>query len=171
MTVPQNGHSRASLGYMLIPILLMLEKIGILKGVENDVVETVEVLNNIKEKCGPEIPVAKNVARSLAFELLGRFPIVYGEQNFTDSVAIRWKQQFNENSKVHCYYDIFPELLHNEIEAWDSVGNVHGNYALILLRDLIYEHEVGLQEKINACRIYDPAKRGKDLRVLEGRKI
>ena len=116
-----------------------------------DVIETVEVLNNIKEKCDPELPIAKNVARSLAFELLGRFPIVYAEHNFTDSVAIRWKQQFNENSKVHCYYDIFPELLHNEIEAWDTVGNVHGNYALILLRDSIYEQEVGLQEKINAA--------------------
>ncbi len=150
VTVPENGQSRASLGYLLVPSLCILENNGILRRVENEIMETVEVLNNIKRECQPDLPLEKNLARSLAFDLIDRFPIIYGEYNFSDIIALRWKQQFNENSKVHCYYDVFPELLHNEIEAWDTDGQVYKNYALVLLRDSIYEREVGLQQKISA---------------------
>ncbi|MGH9922908.1 MAG: SIS domain-containing protein, partial [Nitrososphaerales archaeon] len=94
----------------------------------------------------------KNPARSLASELLEKFPIIYGEYNFTDAVALRWKQMLNENAKTHCYCDIFPELLHNEIEAWDESENNDQKYALILLRDSLYERETGLQERIAATK-------------------
>ncbi len=152
ITVPENGHSRASLGYMLIPLLYLLQDANILSKVDRDITETIQVLNEIKDECKPELPLKKNVARSLASELTGRFPIIYGEYNFTDAVAMRWKQLFNENAKTHCYSDIFPELLHNEIEAWDEPESNDQKYALILLRDSLYERETGLQEKIAATK-------------------
>lgn len=148
--IPKNGHTRSSLGYLLVPLLCMLQNASILRKVNYDVMETIEVLNKIKKECSPDLPLRRNPARSLAFDLLDRFPVIYGEQNFTDAAAIRWKQLFNENSKVHCYYDLFPELLHNEIEAWDS--STYENYALIVLRDSIYEREIGLQGKIKATK-------------------
>jgi glucose/mannose-6-phosphate isomerase len=151
ITIPENGYSRASLGYMLVPLLYLLQDANILEKVDRDITETVEVLNQIKQECKPEVPLKKNPARSLASELLGRLPIIYGEYNFTDAVALRWKQMLNENAKTHCYYDIFPELLHNEIEAWDEPGNEQ-KYALILLRDSLYERESGLQERIAATK-------------------
>lgn len=152
ITIPENGHSRASLGYMLVPLLFVLQEANVLKKVDHDITETVEVLNQIKEECKPEVSGKKNPARSLASELMGRFPIIYGEHNFTDAVALRWKQMLNENAKTHCYYDIFPELLHNEIEAWDQSEKDSQEYALILLRDSLYERETGLQEKIAATK-------------------
>ena len=152
ITVPENGHSRASLGYMLVPLLYMLQDANILKRIDRDITETVEVLNQIKDECKPEVPLKKNPARSLASELSARFPIIYGEYNFTDAVALRWKQMLNENAKTHCHYDTFPELLHNEIEAWDEPKNNDQKYALILLRDSLYERETGLQERIAAAK-------------------
>ena len=152
VTTPKNGHSRASLGYMLAPLLYTLQKIGILQEVDNYITETVEIRNSIRDACSPESPLERNPARSLDLELLGRFPIIYGVCNFTDAVALRWKQMFNENSKIHCYCDAFPELLHNEIEAWEGDGYTHENYALILLRDSIYEQEIGLQGKIRETK-------------------
>ena len=151
ITIPENGQSRASLGYMLVPLLYLLQDANILKKVDRDLTETVEVLNQIKQECKPEIPLKKNPARSLASELLGRLPIIYGEYNFTDAVAMRWKQMLNENAKTHCYYDAFPELLHNEIEAWDEPES-NEKYAMILLRDSLYERETGLQERIAATK-------------------
>ena len=151
ITIPENGHSRASLGYMLVPLLYLLRDANVLKKVDRDITETVEVLNQIKEECKPEVPLKKNPARSAASELMGRFPIIYGEYNFTDAVALRWKQMLNENAKTHCYHDTFPELLHNEIEAWDEPDN-NQKYALILLRDSLYERETGLQERMAATK-------------------
>ncbi len=152
ITIPENGHSRASLGYMLIPLLYLLQDANVLKKVDRDITETVEVLNQIKQECKPEVPLKKNPARSLASDLLGKLPIIYGEHDFTDAVALRWKQMLNENAKTHCYYDIFPELLHNEIEAWDEPENDSQKYALILLRDSLYERETGLKERIAATK-------------------
>lgn len=152
ITIPEHGHSRASLGYMLVPLLYLLQDANILNKVDRDITETVEVLNQIKDECKPEVSLKKNPARSLASELSGKFPIIYGEYNFTDAVALRWKQMLNENAKTHCYSDIFPELLHNEIEAWDEPENNDQQYALILLRDSLYERETGLQERIAATK-------------------
>jgi glucose/mannose-6-phosphate isomerase len=152
VSVPKNGQTRASLGYILIPVLSMLNNAGIIPRSSFDVRESVDVLNGIRDECKPDIPVKKNPARSLAMDLLDRFPVVYGQHNFTDVVALRWKQQFNENSKVHCYFDTFPELLHNEIEAWDTEGSVYENYALVLLRDSISEREIGIQGKVRATK-------------------
>jgi glucose/mannose-6-phosphate isomerase len=107
-------------------------------------------LKKIKDECSPSVSLNRNPARSLASELLDKLPIIYGEYNFTDIVAMRWKQQLNENAKTHCYCDLFPELVHNEIEALAEKKEF--NEIIMLLRDSIYEHEVDLQGKINATK-------------------
>ncbi len=147
--VPYNTQTRTSLGYLLIPILSLLQKGGILR-VYDDIVETIESLKSVKQECAPEVPLKMNPARSLAFELLHRFPVIYGVYNFTDAVATRWKQLLNENSKVHCYYDALPELLHNEVEAWNGASSIQENYHAIFLRDSIYEDEIGIKSKVHA---------------------
>jgi glucose/mannose-6-phosphate isomerase len=150
--VPENGFPRASLGYMLVSILGVLNKIGIAPSFESDVSEAIEVLNDIRHRCGPEVSDKSNPARLLALSMIETFPIIYGEADFTEVAALRWKQQINENAKTHCYYDVFPELLHNEIEAWHLESGREMNYTLLLLRDSIHEKEAGLEEKITAAK-------------------
>lgn len=151
--IPENGFPRATLGYMLVSVLGVLHKLGIAPSFDSDVAEALEVLDDIKNQCGPEVSQKSNPARLLGHSLVGRFPVIYGESDFTDVAALRWKQQINENSKTHCYYDVFPELLHNEIEAWHrpEKGQIR-DYALLLLRDSIHERETGLEDKIEAAK-------------------
>ncbi|MFY3741528.1 MAG: glucose/mannose-6-phosphate isomerase [Candidatus Nitrosomirales archaeon] len=151
--VPQNNYPRASLGYLLVPLLGLLQKFHILPSIERDVSETLSILEEIKSQCGPEAVYATNPARLLAIALEEKIPVVYGESNFTDVVALRWKQLFNENSKVHSYIDSFPELLHNEIEAWQKNAHTsHQHEVMIILRDTIHEHDTDMGEKIEAAR-------------------
>ena len=35
-----------------------------------------------------------------------------------EGLAVRFKQQLNENSKRHAFYNIIPEMNHNEIVGW-----------------------------------------------------
>ena len=93
-----------------------------------------ETLKQMKEDLKPEVPANKNTAKSIALGLLERIPIVYGVRDFTDAVALRWKQEFNENSKLFAGYDSFPELNHNELVAFDSTLVKQGLYKTILLR-------------------------------------
>ncbi|MGH9992661.1 MAG: bifunctional phosphoglucose/phosphomannose isomerase [Nitrososphaera sp.] len=171
ISVPENGFPRATLGFMLISILGVLHKLGIAPSFDSDVTETLAILHEIGKECGPEILHKSNPARLLAAALVGRFPVIYGETDFTEVAALRWKQQINENSKAHCYYDVFPELLHNEIEAWHHPDEEQvRNYALLLLRDSVHERHTGLEFKIGAAKrlaeskgaiVYDLWSRGR----------
>jgi glucose/mannose-6-phosphate isomerase len=150
--VPQNNYPRASLGYLLLPLLVLLQKCHLMHSIDLDISETKSVLEGIKSQCGPDAVYATNPARLMAIALIEKIPVVYGESNFTDIVALRWKQLFNENSKAHSYIDSFPELLHNEIEAWQQNTHISRQHVLIVLRDAIHEHDTDMKEKIETAK-------------------
>lgn len=156
--IPGNGYTRASLGYLLTPILILLQKFGIINRVDMDIVESIKVLEKIRNDSSPILPIKHNPIRLLALHLTDRFPVIYGTNNFTDAVALRWKQLLNENSKIHCYYEVFPELFHNEIEAWNGDKMGKDNYELILLRDSAHERSLSIQEKIEMMKRLVEAK-------------
>ena len=147
--IPENGFPRLSLGFMLVPLIGFLERMGILpRSIEDDILEAIQVLNKLRSECSENVPTKNNPAKLIADELShDKFPTVYGESNFTDVVALRWKQELNENSKIHCHYDYFPELLHNEIEAWSEKDHV-----LILLRDALHEQTIGIKESVDVAK-------------------
>lgn len=39
-----------------------------------------------------------------------------------EAVAIRWRQQLNENSKLLVCHHVFPEMNHNELVGWEGAG-------------------------------------------------
>jgi glucose/mannose-6-phosphate isomerase len=152
---PWNSYSRASFGYMLMPVLGILNKIGLFPTIDSDISEAITVLNEISKECDPSLPLRKNPARLLAQSLTEKLPVIYGEHNFTDVIALRWKQQLNENAKIHCYYEVFPELLHNEIEVWDSDSvsrDIGQSYAPIFLRDSMHEHDNHFEDQIEIAK-------------------
>lgn len=63
----------------------------------------------------------KEYANQIAQQLLNKLPIIYSNQNIS-SVATRWRQQFNENSKILAWERPFPEMNHNELVGWKDVN-------------------------------------------------
>ncbi len=63
----------------------------------------------------------KEVGLTLAKELKSSVPIVYSSSdNF--GLAYSWKIKFNETAKIPAFYNIFPELNHNEMNGFDIVS-------------------------------------------------
>lgn len=58
-------------------------------------------------------------AKELAEQLLHTKIIIYPPAMW-DSVGLRWKQQFNENSKVQSWHNSIPEMNHNEVVGWKN---------------------------------------------------
>ncbi|MFN4337214.1 MAG: SIS domain-containing protein [Candidatus Nitrosocaldus sp.] len=130
--VVNNSYSRASLGYMLAPALLVLENSKILSNACKDIREASDLLSTLaRDRSRLEMLKRSMLGRSLA--------VIYSDE-FARAAALRWKQMFNENAKIQCYHDVYPELLHNEIEVWHE-HNISDDTALILLRDEMYEME------------------------------
>ncbi len=68
-------------------------------------------------------------AKQLADFINGRELIIYSEAK-DEAVAIRARQQFNENSKVLCNHHTIPEMNHNELVGWYGGAD---RYAVLFL--------------------------------------
>ena len=66
----------------------------------------------------------------LAARILNKPIIVYTEDKY-QSVALRLKQQINENAKSHCWLNVLPELNHNELVGWSKANE---NVAVLVFR-------------------------------------
>jgi glucose/mannose-6-phosphate isomerase len=133
--IPLGQPPRASLGYLFFPMLVTLTKIGLLKAQDKDINETIELLKNLSEELGPGRAIADNYAKQLAVRLYNTVPVIYGSSEQTGIVALRWRNQFNENSKTFAVSNVFPELNHNEVVGWETLINMTKNFHIMILED------------------------------------
>ena len=79
----------------------------------------------------------ENKGRGLAKKLKGFVPVIYSSQR-NSAIAYNWKIKFNETGKIPAFYNVLPELNHNEMTGFDVKAGTRGlskkNY-FIFLRD------------------------------------
>jgi glucose/mannose-6-phosphate isomerase len=122
---------RAGLGAMAIPMLRVLEHVGLFPGARGWIDLAVDQLRRRRD----ELSVPDNAARSLARRIGRTIPIVYGAAALGATAALRWKNEVNENAKVPAFTGTVPELTHNEICGWGQYGDVTRQiFTLVLLR-------------------------------------
>jgi glucose/mannose-6-phosphate isomerase len=107
---------------------------------KGEALEAIEEMGKARGTLGAAVPLRANPAKRLALRLLGRTPAVYGTR-VTRGPGLRFKNVVSENSKRHAVYDEVPELLHNEIQAWEEPG---GRFVPVLLRDVAEGKRDGL---------------------------
>jgi glucose/mannose-6-phosphate isomerase len=134
LQVPGGMPPRAALPYMFVPLLIYMEKANLVKGVKEELSEALGLLENISKDNSPEKPTSENFSKNLAQNIGEAAPTVYGF-GFYRSVAQRFKQQFNENSKSAAKWEFFPELDHNEIVGWEGRGELCKWFSIIFIRD------------------------------------
>ncbi len=134
LRIPSGMPPRASLPYLFVPLLVYMEKAGLVSGASQELSEALHLLEKISEDNAPEKPTIENYTKALALNIGEKSPIVYGF-GFYRGVAMRYKQQFNENSKVPAKWDVFSELNHNEIVGWERAGELGKCFTAIFLRD------------------------------------
>jgi len=125
---------RAALPHMFLPLLVCLEKSQMVSGVSEELSETVKLLARISAGNSPERSSEDNPAKTLALHINGTVPVVYGFGIYR-GVTQRFKQQFNENSKVPAKWEYFSELNHNEIVGWEESGKLGPCFSTIFVRD------------------------------------
>ena len=126
---------------MFVPLIKSLEKAGVVSNLSGEFSEAIKLVERISNENSPEKPVKDNLAKKLASGIKGRVPVIYGFGIYR-SVAQRFKQQFNENSKVPSKWEFFSELNHNEIEGWEKAGNMAKYFSTIFIRDKTEPNEI-----------------------------
>lgn len=111
ITIPGGNPPRASFGYSATQLLYVLQGNGLIgDGFRKDLNDCIALLD--KEAANTEA-----ASRVLAEQLVGKLPIIYCEARY-EGIAIRLRQQINENSKMLCWHNVLPEMNHNELVGW-----------------------------------------------------
>jgi glucose/mannose-6-phosphate isomerase len=134
VAVPSGMQPRAALGYLAMPLLSVLERMGLVPPFEADVTATLAHLTDLAGRCSVDTAAGSNPAKDLAAELHGGIPVIYGGRGIGAALARRFKCDINEYAKCPAFFNELPEMDHNEICAW-SYPDPKSRYVGVLIRD------------------------------------
>jgi glucose/mannose-6-phosphate isomerase len=134
ITVPGGLQPRVAVPYLFFPLAVTMEKIGLVSGIEEELEETPKVLEALAKETASAVPMRDNLAKKLAWELRLTVPVVYGFRQYR-AVAVRFKSELNENSKIPAKWENFPELNHNDIVGWEAASKLTKEFSVVLIRD------------------------------------
>jgi len=124
--VPDNWPSpRACLGYSIVQQLYIMHA---LEFINDDFKTNLRSAIDLVKYDQDDIQKA---AKTVADKIHNKIPIIYTTDRM-ESVAVRLRQQINENSKMLCWHHVIPEMNHNELVGWTES---HPNMAVIYLRN------------------------------------
>ncbi|MCX6751276.1 MAG: hypothetical protein NT161_00710 [Candidatus Nomurabacteria bacterium] len=102
-----------------------------LMGEENELKE----ISKLAETLNPA-DFEKN-GKVLAQKLKNYVPVIYASDR-NSSIAYNWKIKLNETGKIPAFYNVFPELNHNEMTGFDvadSTRELSDKFYFIILKD------------------------------------
>ncbi len=128
---------RAAFPHSFIPLVGIFQQLGLLADKSADLQEAIQVLNRLAKDFAETTPLVSNPAKQLATKLWGHVVVIYGAEILSE-IARRWKTQFNENSKTWAFFELFPEINHNAVVAYDFPAQVKKRIFVILLHSALF---------------------------------
>ena len=125
--VPGGEQPRAMLAYSLVQQLYILHNYGLIDR------SNIDQLMDVADLLEATEHQVRDEAMRIAEAFFQKRPLIYAGNDF-EGVAVRWRQQINENAKVLCWHHVFPELTHNELVGW--AGGSNGQVPIFLHSNL-----------------------------------
>ena len=111
IVIPGGNPPRSCIGYSLVQLFKIVQFNGFVKtDLLAQVKSTINLLDNEKTAIKAE-------ASAIAQKLVTKIPVIYSLGS-CEGVAVRFRQQINENSKMLCWHHTLPEMNHNELVGW-----------------------------------------------------
>lgn len=146
--IPAGNPPRASIGYSIVQILYTLRRYKLLKEkFDQDIAAAIDLLKTDSKDI-------RKKAKAIAQKLAGKLPIIYAAANY-EGLAVRVRQQLNENSKILTWHNVIPEMNHNELVGWRQKDE---HKIVLLLRNADDYERTQLRMEINkkVIRKYTP---------------
>jgi len=118
--VKSAGMPRSTLWGLSIPLLAIAERAGVIDVGEDVYEATAATLEEISFQCRPASESFVNPGKSLALDLLGTLPMIWGSSPLGGVAASRFAAQLNENAKYPGIAGELPEANHNQVVAFDG---------------------------------------------------
>ena len=123
--LPGGFPPRSCVGYSMTQLFYILKFFGVIRSdFESDLKAAISLID--KEEAS-----INEIAKKITAQLEHKIPVIY-TTTYNEGVAIRFRQQLNENAKILCWHHIIPEMNHNELVGWREKND---NMAVVLFRD------------------------------------
>lgn len=119
--VPRRAPARASLWALTVPVLMAGRALGLVKVNEADLAETATRLDTEAEACRPSADPFVNPAKSLALDLAGSVPVVWGSSPLAAVAAGRFADMLSANARYPVVAGSLGEVGRGRIGLLDGV--------------------------------------------------
>jgi glucose/mannose-6-phosphate isomerase len=114
------GMPRFTLWGLAVPLMQIADRLGV-ADIPADAIETAAAdLERVSHLCRPDSESFVNPAKTLALELDGTLPMIWGSSPLTGVAATRFACQLNENAKYPAIPGVLPEANHNQVVVFDG---------------------------------------------------
>ena len=135
VAIPPGQPQRTAIGYLLVPIIVTIERLGLVEGEVEKLSHAIKHLKNVREALRSENPSSRNVAKQIAQNLFGKLTLIYGVFGYRTAVARRWRSQINTNSKNLAACGVLHDMATGEISGYELSGSRAKDIAVVLLKD------------------------------------
>jgi len=120
LSAAESALPRSMLWAVTVPLLVIAERLG-LTWTGPDVYElAASRLEEVSHQCRPASESFVNPGKSLALDLLGALPMVWGTSVLSGVAARRFATQLSENAKYPAIVGLLPEAGYNQVAAFDG---------------------------------------------------
>jgi glucose/mannose-6-phosphate isomerase len=118
--VPSAGMPRSTLWGLSMPLVVIASRLGLLEAGADDYEAAAAELERISHLCRPDSESFVNPAKTLALELAGTLPMIWGSSPLAGVAAYRFGTQLSENAKYPAVTGTLPEANHNQVVTFDG---------------------------------------------------
>jgi len=111
---------RSTLWAVAIPLLVIAERLAVARIGPAAYELAASRLEEVSHQCRPASESFVNPGKSLALDLVGTLPVVWGTSVLSAVAARRFVSQLSENAKYPAIAGLLPEAAHDQISAFDG---------------------------------------------------
>ena len=118
--VTKVGPARAMPWSLTVPLLVAAGRLGVAR-VDDAAYEAAAVaMEDVSHQCRPSSESFVNPAKSLALDLVGRLPLIWGGSPVAEAAARRFASQLAANAKHPALVGLLPEAGHDQVATFDG---------------------------------------------------
>ncbi len=133
--LPAHFTSRQAFGYLFFPVYHLFGHLNLLHHYDSELKDLIRFVKKIGER--NDYPHVRGyvLSRELANTIQNKIPIIYSTAPYLKSVSLSWKNEIQQKAKSLAFFNVIPEMNHNEIIGWEMDSQLLKSFIVIFLEN------------------------------------
>jgi glucose/mannose-6-phosphate isomerase len=114
------GPARATLWGLAVPLIATAARLGLCDAGTDAFEAAAAVLEDVSQRCRPDLESFVNPGKELALDLAGTLPVLWGSSPLAAVAAHRFASQLNENARYPALHGALPEAARTQLAVFDG---------------------------------------------------